>query len=165
MTAAATPAITPPSTDATGDLALSPGLAQALLEELIHERVRTQVGLLELAWFERELDATIEHVLAQLDDGTAAADAPARVLSATLLDRAWQRVEDERRALRDGGVLGDLCPVCDRGGDDRDDRDGEAGIDHGRAAAHDLRGYDAGHATGQATDRARHARRTAGGRS
>lgn len=90
----------------TGKLSLEPALAQCLLEELIYQHVCTQVDLFKLGCFEDELDETIRHVL----DGLAISgtDPPSGVLAATLIDRAWSRLEADWKTNR--GATD--CPCC-----------------------------------------------------
>lgn len=110
-----------------GALSLGHELAAKLLEELIYERVRAHVDLLELGLFEADLDLSIRRVLADLDRSTAAENAepdaeepPSAVLATSLIDRAWTRVVSEwesRQAgelddLDDGHDLDDECPIC-----------------------------------------------------
>jgi len=90
-------------------IALRPELGERLLEELIYERVRTQVDLLQLGWFEADLDMSIRRVLASLErDGDA--EAPSSVIAAALVDRAWQRLEQEWQRKR--GEPDAECPAC-----------------------------------------------------
>jgi hypothetical protein len=95
-------------------------LAAKLLEELIYERVRAHVDLLELGLFEADLDLSIRRVLAELDRATvpSAADPedepPSAILATALIDRAWARVvsEWESRQSDDDDDLDDDCPIC-----------------------------------------------------
>jgi len=89
-------------------IALAPELSERLLEELIYERVRTQVDLMQLGWFEADLDMSIRRVLAQLDRSGDAE--PSGVLAGALIDRAWQRLEAEWQRTR--GEPDPECPVC-----------------------------------------------------
>ena len=79
----------------------------ALLEELIYERVRLNVDLLELVDFERELSASIERALA-----ACGAREDRDRLANEHLERAWARVEREWREARatDDDPL--QCPLC-----------------------------------------------------
>ena len=76
-----------------------------LLEELIYERVRLHVDLLELIDFQRELEDSIAGAMracsgdGQHDPG----------LAARYLDLAWRRVETEWRAERSRE---EECPMC-----------------------------------------------------
>jgi len=88
-------------------LSLEPALAQKLLEELIYQHVQTQVDLFKLGCFEDELDETIRRVLDGLD--AHGSEPPSRVLAASLIDRAWTRLEDDWYTHR--GIPGD-CPLC-----------------------------------------------------
>jgi len=75
-------------------LALTTDAAQRLLEELLYERVLTVVRLFELRGLERDLEARIDALWARAGlDGPDRADPPSRVVAATLIDRAWKRVE------------------------------------------------------------------------
>jgi hypothetical protein len=89
-------------------LKVSPSLAMPLLEELIYERVRRHLDMLELGWFESDLDSAIRRVTEQLESEIDAA--PSGVVAAALIDRAWKRVEEEWREHR--GTLKDDCYVC-----------------------------------------------------
>jgi hypothetical protein len=91
-------------------LKVAPSLAMPLLEELIYERVRRHLDMLELGWFEADLDAAIQRVSAQLEAEAEADAAPASVVAAALIDRAWKRVEEEWRDHR--GTIKDDCYVC-----------------------------------------------------
>jgi hypothetical protein len=90
-------------------IALEPQLSERLLEELIYERVRTQVDLMQLGWFEADLDMSIRRVLAQLERDGGDTE-PSSVLAGALIDRAWQRLEAEWQRTR--GEPDPECPVC-----------------------------------------------------
>ncbi len=118
---------------------LSPRLAQRLLEELIYERVRTQVDLLELTWFEQEIDQGIERILDDLEGGAGAdgagpddaldeqldgvaADTPPGALAGVLIDRAdpgQRRVDGDARRRARRLVLDLRGLRVDRGGSPR----------------------------------------------
>lgn len=100
----------PPEPDAP-ELTLEPAMAQRLLEELIYERVRTQVDILALGWFESDLDTSIRRVMASLDARAPAGEPPSEVMAATLVDRAWRRVTGEWQSRR--GLPADDCPLCE----------------------------------------------------
>lgn len=108
MTAAAGSRAAAATVDAEVAAGDQPRFAQLLLEELIYERVRTQIDLLELTWFEAELDASIGRVLGKLDDP----DAPAPpALAQHLVNDAWTRVEAEWREQRRRPR--EECPLCE----------------------------------------------------
>ena len=79
-------------------LKMAPTLAMPLLEELIYERVRRHLDMLELGWFESDLDSAIRRVAEQLEVELDAP--PSNVVAAALIDRAWKRVEDDWREHR-----------------------------------------------------------------
>jgi hypothetical protein len=79
----------------------------ALLEELIYERVRLNVDLLELVDFERDLAESIERALA----ACGAAEDRDR-LASDYLERAWARLERDWRAARDDDDHPLQCPLC-----------------------------------------------------
>ena len=89
------------------ETASAAGWESALLEELIYERVRLNVDLLELVDFERELAASIERALA-----ACGAREDRDRLAKEHLERAWARVEREWREARatDDDPL--QCPLC-----------------------------------------------------
>jgi hypothetical protein len=102
-------------------LALRHELAARLLEELIYERVRAHVDLLELGLFEADLDLSIRRLLADLDRSTDPGNAeldiddpPSAVLATALIDRAWMRVVAEWQSRQTGDIGDDNCPVCRR---------------------------------------------------
>ena len=77
-----------------------------LLEELIYERVRLHVDLLELIDFERELNDSIERAMRQCGIDEPRDDD----LGRRYLDLAWQRLEAEWRQER---TREDECPLCE----------------------------------------------------
>ncbi len=83
-------------------------LRERIIEELIYERVRTQIDLLQLGWFEADLDASIGRVLGKLDDPGAPSPG---ALAELLIDEAWTRVEAEWRQQR-RRPQGE-CPLCE----------------------------------------------------
>jgi hypothetical protein len=93
-------------TAADRTLALEPGFAQRLLEELVYQHVQTQVDLFRLGCFEDELDETIRRVLDGL--GADGDGPPPAVLAATLVDRAWARLEHDWKSNRGASE----CPCC-----------------------------------------------------
>jgi thioesterase domain-containing protein len=80
---------------------------RALLEELIYERVRLNVDLLELADFERELAASIEQALA-----ACGAREDRDRLAREHLDRAWTRLERDWSTAREAPDDPLQCPLC-----------------------------------------------------
>jgi hypothetical protein len=77
-----------------------------VLEELIYERIRVHVDLLELLDFERDLNESIGRAMREV--GGAGDDAEA--LARQYLDRAWRRVEEEWRSEREADD--EECPLC-----------------------------------------------------
>jgi hypothetical protein len=78
----------------------------ALLEELIYERVRLNVDLLELVDFERDLAESIERALA-----ACGAEEDRERLASEYLERAWTRLERDWRAARESDDHLQ-CPLC-----------------------------------------------------
>ena len=79
---------------------------RAVLDELVYERVRLNVDLLELVDFERDLAASIERSLA-----ACGASEDRDRLAREHLERAWVRLESEWRQEREAAA--DLqCPLC-----------------------------------------------------
>jgi hypothetical protein len=78
-----------------------------LLEELIYERVRLHVDLLDLVDFERDLCESIARAL------RAGGNDPGReeALARTYVERAWQRLEQEWTRARAGQPAD--CPLCE----------------------------------------------------
>lgn len=77
-----------------------------LLEELIYERVRLHVDLLELIDFQRELEDSIARAMRACGiDGSQD-----RQLGERYLDLAWRRIEAEWRQERSGE---EDCPLCE----------------------------------------------------
>jgi hypothetical protein len=103
-------------------VALGPAVAERLLEELIYERVRAHLDLLELGLFEADLDLSIRRILDDLDrtvhpgDDDATGDAPSAVLATALIDRAWERVAAEwaERGSEHEDEEHDECPICEQ---------------------------------------------------
>jgi hypothetical protein len=77
-----------------------------LLEELIYERVRLHVDLLDLVDFERDLCESIARALRA--SGTDPTEE--ETLARSYVQRAWQRLEDEWLRERSGEVTD--CPLC-----------------------------------------------------
>lgn len=96
--------------------ALSPDLAVKLVEELVYQRILAQIDLVQLAWFESDLDDAIHKLLTAVESKAAPGDTRPRseALAAALLDRAWARVEEEWRRTREEEPTG--CPLCDAEG-------------------------------------------------
>ncbi len=89
---------------AQGDASI--GAEEALLEELIYERVRLSVDLLELVEFERQLSEGIEGALASRGSARER-----RELARGYVERAWERLEREWARAREGpDAL--QCPLC-----------------------------------------------------
>jgi hypothetical protein len=80
---------------------------ERLLEELIYERVKLHVDLLDLVDFERDLGESIARALQATGAAPAEVDARAR----HYLDRAWRRVEAEWTRARAGESSS--CPLCE----------------------------------------------------
>jgi len=80
-----------------------------LLEELIYERLRLHVDLIDLIDFERDLCESIAR--AMRTTGTDPAERSA--LTRRYVDRAWRRLEIEWTRERAGEQLD--CPRCDGG--------------------------------------------------
>ena len=78
-----------------------------LLEELVYERVRLHVDLLDLIDFERDLCESIARAFPAGDREPGQDEAVAH----TLIDRAFRRVEQEWRRERAASSL--LCPLCE----------------------------------------------------
>ncbi|HUS64748.1 MAG TPA: hypothetical protein VMZ28_09415 [Kofleriaceae bacterium] len=77
-----------------------------LLEELIYERVRVHVDLLELIDFQRELEDSIARAMRSCGmDGRHDPE-----LSKRYLDLAWRRIEAEWREERSRD---EECPLCE----------------------------------------------------
>ncbi len=94
-------------TGSGGETAPAADWQSALLEELIYERVRLNVDLLELVDFERELAASIERALA-----ACGARKDRDRLAKEHLERAWARVEREWRDAREVADDPLQCPLC-----------------------------------------------------
>ncbi len=80
---------------------------QRLLEELIYERVRLHVDLLDLIDFERDLCESIKRALGAAGTDPAAEDAMAR----RYVDRAWARLQQEWE--RERAAEWTDCPLCE----------------------------------------------------
>jgi hypothetical protein len=91
-------------------LEIAPALAARLLDELVYERVRKHVDVLELGWLESDLDDAIQRATEDLDDD-ARDDPPSRIVAASLIDRAWSRVEREWGLHRSGDTDCALCEL------------------------------------------------------
>jgi hypothetical protein len=80
---------------------------QKLLEELIYERVRLHVDLLDLIDFERDLCDSIKRALGAAGSDPSEEDAIAR----RYVDRAWARLQQEWERERAADQTG--CPLCE----------------------------------------------------
>ena len=80
---------------------------ERLLEELIYERVKLHVDLLDLVDFERDLCESIVRALRSGGTDSVEVDARAR----HYLDRAWRRVEQEWTRARAAETSN--CPLCE----------------------------------------------------
>jgi hypothetical protein len=89
---------------------LDPKIAVCLLEELVYQRVHQHVDTMDITWLERDLDDAVQRVVEMYDDD-GRDEVPSRAIAAALVDRAWQRVEDDWRAQRD--LIGDDCALCE----------------------------------------------------
>lgn len=78
-----------------------------LLEELVYERVRLHVDLLDLMDFERDLSQSITRALRASGTDPTQEDALAR----RYLRRAWRRLEEEWTSERAGEWTD--CPLCE----------------------------------------------------
>ena len=81
-------------------------LHSKLLEELIYERVRLHVDLLELIDFERDLNDSIDRAM----KACGVAEPQAGELGRRYLDLAWRRIETEWEQERRRGPD---CPLCE----------------------------------------------------
>jgi hypothetical protein len=78
-----------------------------LLEELIYERVRLHVDLIDLIDFERDLGQSISRALREAGtDPGGEAD-----LARRYVERAWNRLEEEW--IRERGGQWTDCPLCE----------------------------------------------------
>lgn len=79
-----------------------------LLEELVYERVRLHVDLLELIDFEKDLSQSITRALRASGVDPDEEDATAR----RYIEQAWRRVEEEWTRER-GSAWDHDCPLCE----------------------------------------------------
>ena len=79
-----------------------------LLEELVYERVRLHVDLLELIDFEKDLSQSITRALRAGGIDRDEEDATAR----RYIERAWRRLEEEWTRER-GTDWNHDCPLCE----------------------------------------------------
>ncbi|HWM84424.1 MAG TPA: hypothetical protein VNO33_01275 [Kofleriaceae bacterium] len=80
---------------------------QRLLEELVYERVRLHVDLLDLIDFERDLCESIARALRASGTDPSEEEAVAR----SFVQRAWRRLEQEW--MRERSVEWTDCPLCE----------------------------------------------------
>lgn len=78
-----------------------------LLEELVYERVRLHVDLLDLIDFERDLSQSITRALQASGTDPTQEDALAR----RYIRRAWRRLEEEWTREQSGEWTD--CPLCE----------------------------------------------------
>lgn len=78
-----------------------------LLEELVYERVRLHVDLLELVDFERDLDESIGRAMREC----GIEDARAPEVARTYVALAWRRIEQEWTSGRASDWRD--CPLCE----------------------------------------------------
>jgi hypothetical protein len=77
------------------NVALADDTAQKLLADLVFAEVRRCVNLADVCMFEHDLEELLRDAIAD-DDG-----APPAILASSLIDRAWARVADDMRVLRE----------------------------------------------------------------
>jgi len=74
---------------------LADDTAQKLLEDLVFAEVRRCVNLADVCMFENDLEDLLKEAIADVDG------APPAILASSLIDRAWTRVADDLRILRE----------------------------------------------------------------